>query len=119
MKKYLWLAALGIVVVLVFILLKGKGASPEGIILYYGDTCPHCEVVDAFIRENKMHEKIVFTEKEVFQDKKNAYELGKKATLCGLSTDQIVVPLLWTGTGCLIGEQDIEQFLTVRSLPRL
>jgi len=34
---------------------------PEGIILFYGEGCPHCKVVDDFITENKIEDKVKFS----------------------------------------------------------
>lgn len=81
-------------------------------ILFYMDGCPHCKVVEDFIKENKVNEKISFQEKEVSGNKENARELTEKAKICGLATDSIGVPFLWDGSQCLVGDKDIIDFLT-------
>jgi hypothetical protein len=85
-----------------------KSASTE-IILFYGNGCPHCALVEKFLIDNKVAEKIAIAQKEVYSDQVNAALLGDKAHACGLDTNSIGVPFLWDGpTGkCLVGDQDI------------
>jgi len=80
------------------------------IILFYGDGCPHCKIVEEFIENNNIKNKISFAQKEVYNNKKNADELVGKAKICGIPTDSIGVPFLWDGTKCLVGDQDIVDF---------
>jgi len=90
-----------------FFLARGSGPAESGIILYWGIGCPHCEKVEEFLQANKVEQVIEITKKEVYQNQKNAYEMGKHAGVCGLPTDSVAVPLLWTGQQCLIGDVDI------------
>jgi glutaredoxin len=80
------------------------------IILFYGDGCPHCAIVEEYIKENNINDKISFAQKEVYYNQNNAKELEVKAKICGLETDSIGVPFLWDGEKCLIGDQDIINF---------
>ncbi len=80
------------------------------IILFYGDGCPHCAIVEEYINKNNVQNKISFTQKEVYYNQSNAKELEAKAKICGLPTDSIGVPFLWNGEKCLIGDQDIINF---------
>ncbi len=114
-KKILIPAILFIAVVLVAVIMivKDNGGGPKSessIILYYGDGCPHCAIVDEFIKENKVEEKVSYEKKEVFNNKENADELTGRAKACGLPTDSIGVPFLWDGSQCLIGDVDIINF---------
>lgn len=83
------------------------GQESGGTILYYGDGCPHCAVVEEFIETNH----ITLEQKEVYNNRANARELGERAQACGLPTDNIGVPFLWHDGECLVGDQDIIQFL--------
>lgn len=85
------------------------------IILFYGDGCPHCVKVEEFIKENKVDEKISFEQKEVYHNKNNANELAAKAEICGLPTDSIGVPFLWSGSKCFVGDRDIIEFFKQQS----
>jgi len=80
-----------------------------GIILFYGNGCPHCAAVEKYLSDNNVTSKIAFDQKEVFSNQANADLLGDKAHSCGLNTDNIGVPFLWDGpTGkCYIGDTDV------------
>ena len=80
------------------------------IIFFYGDGCPHCAKVEEYFKENNVQNKISFTQKEVYYNKNNASELASKAKICGLTTNSIGVPFLWTGKKCLIGDENIINF---------
>lgn len=89
---------------------KEENQSTSQIILFYGDGCPHCKIVEEYINENNIQNKISFIQKEVYYNQNNASELETKAKICGLPTDSIGVPFLWDGERCLIGDQDIIDF---------
>ena len=93
--------------------IKKVPTTPESsnqLIFFYGDKCPHCAIVEKYFKENKIEEKIQFSQKEVYSNKNNAKELEAKAKACGISTDSIGVPFLWDGEKCLIGDEDIINF---------
>jgi glutaredoxin len=89
---------------------KNSQTEKSRIILFYGKGCPHCALVEKYINENKIQDKISFAQKEVYYNQSNAKELEAKAKICGLPTDAIGVPFLWDGEKCLIGDQDIINF---------
>ena len=89
---------------------KEENQQTNKVILFYGDGCPHCAIVEKYIEENKIKDKISFAQKEVYYNQSNAKELEEKAKICGLPTDSIGVPFLWNGEKCLIGDQDIIDF---------
>jgi len=80
------------------------------IILFYGDGCPHCAIVEEYVSENNIESKLLFTKKEVYYNNQNSDELVVKAKICGIPTDSIGVPFLWDGAKCLVGDQDIIEF---------
>ncbi len=80
------------------------------IILFYGDGCPHCKIVEEYIEKNNIKEKISITQKEIYYNKINSNELVEKAKICGLPTNSIGVPFLFDGKKCYIGDQDIINF---------
>lgn len=81
------------------------------LIFYYGDTCPHCHIVDNYIKNNRISQKLNITNKEVYNNQDNADELRAKAKLCGIPDNALGVPLLWNGRDCLVGDQPIIDFL--------
>lgn len=81
-------------------------ASP--MILFYSDSCPHCQKVEQYITDNGLRQKLKFRELEVSQNQTNAQTLERKARGCGLSTDQGVgIPFFFDGQKCYQGDTDI------------
>jgi glutaredoxin len=88
-----------------------KKSLSDEMIFYYGDTCPHCQKVEEYVAQNNVQEKVPFEKKEVYNNEENAKELARTAQQCGLEKSKIgVVPLLWTGKNCLVGDKDIIAF---------
>ena len=79
----------------------------EEIVLYYGETCPHCKIVEAYIANNNFTLKSKIVNKEVFNDKANANELEERARTCSIPNNEIGVPLLWYKNRCYVGDQSI------------
>ncbi len=104
------IAVIAFLTVVFFIARSSGNALPSGMVLYYGDGCPHCANVEAFVQENNVESKVSFVRKEVYLNKSNARELGRVAKQCDLPTDSIAVPLFWTATQCLTGDKDIIAF---------
>jgi glutaredoxin len=84
----------------------------KGIVLFYGEGCPHCAKVEQFIKENRIKEKITFKEKEVYFNKENARQLVEVAKKCGFNENEIGVPFLWDGENqkCIVGDEPIINF---------
>ena len=86
--------------------------SEKTSIFFYGNTCPHCEDVEEWMKENKIEEKIEIVKKEVYDDNANALELSRAAKSCGMDASSIGVPFLYTPEGkCLVGTPDIISYL--------
>jgi len=88
---------------------SGTSAQESQMILFYGDTCPHCQALEEWILENKISDSISFERKEVYNNEDNRNLLIEKAGTCGIA-DNIGVPFLWTGSDCIVGDEPIEQF---------
>lgn len=84
------------------------------IVLYVGDGCPHCALVEKYLSDNNVAAKIPYTQKEVFNDSNNAKELVLRAQTCGISSDSIGVPLLWDGATCHVGDQPVIDFFKAK-----
>jgi hypothetical protein len=85
---------------------NNQNAGPEGIILFYGDGCSHCKIVEDFILQNKIEDKVKFTRLEVWNNKDNAYLLAQKAATCGIKTTDVGIPFVWDGNTCIFGDDD-------------
>jgi len=87
---------------------SNKPGAEAGPILFYGEGCPHCALVDKYIADNGLKNKLAFTELEVFNNQANADLMAAKARGCGLDTSQnLGVPFFFTGDKCLEGDQEI------------
>lgn len=87
--------------------------SKGAVILYYGITCPHCEIVKEWL-DNKpgIKKKSRLEMKEVYQNKNNSRELVEKAAECQIDErDGIGVPFLYDNGECIVGDQPIIDYL--------
>jgi glutaredoxin len=82
------------------------------IILFYGDGCPHCLKVEAFLEEKNASQKISYETKEVWNDSANRELMMEKVKACQMNSANIGVPFLWDGENgkCLIGEDQVMEF---------
>lgn len=87
--------------------------DPNAIVYYYGEGCPHCKVIQEFIDANKIGEKVSFTKKEVWSNRENAREMGRRAKACGVQPEGMGVPFVYGGDGkCYVGEPDVRKFFS-------
>lgn len=93
---------------LTYALIKKQPAQ----ILFYSDTCPHCQIVEQYIKDNNVKNYLAFRELEVSTNPANAQLLTKKAAGCGLPTDSLGVPFFFDGNNCLVGDQDIIKYFS-------
>ncbi len=104
-KKYIPIILIGGIIILISLMAIFK---KSGAILFYGETCPHCKIVEEYMLENGTREKLEFKELEVYNNKSNAALLTQTAKNCGLDTATgIGVPFFYDGEKCLIGDADI------------
>ncbi|MFA6423734.1 MAG: hypothetical protein WCV83_00275 [Candidatus Magasanikbacteria bacterium] len=88
---------------------------PKESILFFGDGCPHCKIVDDFVVTNKVHDKVQFTTKEVWNNQDNAILMTKIWKQCGLSTvDGMGVPFYWDGANCYNGQDEIINYFKTK-----
>jgi hypothetical protein len=89
----------------------------DELILFYGDGCPHCKIVEDYIAANNLDKKLNIQKKEVWYDKDNATELQEKGTTCGIAADNLGVPLLFdtTTNKCYVGEVDVKDLLNIKA----
>ena len=86
------------------------------IIFFYGEECPHCKIVEEYFSKNNTAEKIQFSQREVYHNKNNAALMVEKAKLCGISEENLGVPMLWTkDKNCFFGDRDIIDFFNKKT----
>lgn len=78
-------------------------------ILFYGNGCPHCAIVEDYLK--KTDYKFNLEQKEVYYNEKNQKEIVAKAKICGIPENQIGVPFLWHNNQCILGDKPIIDFL--------
>lgn len=121
-KKIVAILALALILAVGFVYfgLKDGGQTgaddPLAIVYYWGDGCPHCKVVSDFLEANNIADKVSFEKKEVWSDKKNAAEMGRRAKACDITPEGMGVPFVYGGNGkCYIGAPDVIDFFKVKS----
>ncbi|MDD4409762.1 MAG: hypothetical protein PHW52_03885 [Candidatus Pacebacteria bacterium] len=82
----------------------------ESLVLYYGNTCPHCKIVEKYIEDNSLRETMKIVDKEIHDDK-NLGELNERASICGISSSSIGIPFLWSEGRCYVGDEEIINYL--------
>ncbi len=87
-------------------------AAEDGIIIYYGVTCPHCKDVDEWIEREQAEQLLGIEQKEVYENRDNATELTQVAISCGFDTQRGVgVPFMYANGDCYIGKIEIVDYL--------
>lgn len=91
--------------------------DPNAIVYYWGDGCPHCKVVSDFLDANpQVAEKVSFEKKEVWSNKANASEMGRRAKVCNINQEGMGVPFLYGGDGkCYVGQVEVIDFFKTKS----
>lgn len=84
-----------------------KVEIPEGLILFYGQDCPHCKNVEDYMSENSIEDKVKVTKLEVYYNEDNQNILAQVVKKCNISPSQVGVPLLYDGKACAIGDGPI------------
>lgn len=101
---------------------KDKTITPESnqpqnnqsvLILFYGEGCPHCLVVERYIEENEVTEKIDLQMKEVWGNEENHSLMMEKVKVCRLDNKSVGVPFLWDSgnSKCLMGDRNVINYL--------
>ena len=87
----------------------------QKMILFYSYTCPHCKTVEDFINQYHVAQKINFDSKEVSQNQHNVVIFSNVAQkYCHITASNLVVPLFWTGSKCIIGDQPIIHYFKTK-----
>lgn len=88
--------------------------SDSPIVFYFGYNCPHCKIVEKYLVDNKVSEKVRFSMKEVYKNPANTEEAFAKAALCGIDKKNLGVPFLWDGEKCYRGDAEIINFFKAK-----
>ena len=91
---------------------KQPADDPNAIVYYYGEGCPHCKEVSEFLDANNIAEKVSFEKKEVWGDKQNAREMGRRAKVCNIQPSGMGVPFVYANGQCFVGTPDVKKFFS-------
>jgi hypothetical protein len=82
------------------------------IIIYYTSLqCPDCKEVENFLKDNKIEGKIEIEKKDILGNINNTNESVDKAKFCkGDNPYPFVYPLLWDGSKCFFGKDEVINF---------
>jgi len=89
-----------------------KTTPGADITLYYGYNCPHCKLVEEYIIDKNIDQKVQFDMKEVYKIRANATDMEAKAKICNIPTTEMGVPFLFDAKTkkCLTGDVTIKEF---------
>ena len=85
----------------------GRNRNSNQALFFYGNTCPHCKVVEEYMKDNQIEKIIPLRKFEVYKNPINAQILQDKAKQCGINDQEVGVPLLWKDGKCYVGEEKI------------
>lgn len=114
-RDYLALALIFALVVLILLLILRPSSPPIDIdftyqngtvLFYYGESCPHCRLVENYIYENNLDAKLTIISKEVYANQSNQDEIFYVAGLCKINHNMLGVPLIFYNGNCFIGDVD-------------
>ena len=88
-----------------------KNNAPSGLIFFYGDSCPHCKIVEQYMSDNQVDEVLTINKLEVYNNRDNAALMTERAKACGLDSKSLGVPLLVDGNKCFMGDQEAIDYL--------
>jgi len=82
--------------------------SPDTMLYFWSETCPHCKNVADFLSTWPNTNKLKLDKREVSKNQANGLLLTQKAAACGLPSDSVGVPLLVTlDNKCLTGDTPV------------
>ena len=112
-KKYWPLIIIAVVIIFAGAIILAKQQS--AMILFYSDSCSHCQIVEKYITDNGIDAKLDFQKKEVSRSQANATLLERKARQCGLDVTQgLSVPFFFDGSRCYAGDQEIIAYFNTK-----
>lgn len=93
-------------------------STPDAdIIIFYGETCPHCKKVNEYIIANNIDKVVKLQHLEVYKNSGNLELMKQKLEQCkNLSdADKGGVPFMYASDTCLVGDQPIIDYLKTKA----
>ena len=115
MKKIFPIAVVGVIILVVYLIFFRVERIDKGEkILYVSEQCNTCQSLEESIDDKKFDKKFKITVKDINKDN-NKQDLAEKAKQCSVNEENIVLPFLWNGNGCNIGETNIIKFFEMKA----
>lgn len=86
-------------------------SATEQPILFWGTTCPYCEIVKNSIVEQGLDKKIDIVQLEIYENADNVEILKEKVGICGIDSNSVPIPMLFVENKCFTGVDPILQQL--------
>ena len=101
----------------IWVFTQVRPSLPNKPTLYVTQNCPHCQNVKTYIQKNQVHTQFDFDEKQLNAHSRDIRELVRVMRFCGYQTNQLPIPVLWTGNTqkCIVGEKNIISFFDKKS----
>jgi len=107
-KKKISIIVIFIVLIAVGALIyPGRNRNINQALFFYGNSCPYCKAVEAYMADNQIEAVVSMRKFEVSGNPINAQILKDKAKQCEINEQEIGIPLLWKDGICYIGEDQI------------
>jgi len=118
-------AVVSVIIIGLYLLVAAKDARDAPVVptvlmgnnamtLYYGETCPHCKIVNDWLATHNADSRLSIEHKEVYSSPANAEALGAAAKACGLPDESIGVPFLAVNGKCIVGDELIIKYLNAQ-----
>lgn len=104
--KTIKLLTITIFLTLLFTFKPQVAKAESSLILFWGDGCPHCEIVKEQIKEKGYDQKITIGYKEIYNNNDNAKLFDDKIKECGISQYNAGVPMVYSNGTCWMGENE-------------
>lgn len=81
---------------------------------FYETTCPNCKIVEEFMTQNKIEEKITLEKIEI-SSAVNSKKLVEVAKKCNIATANTGIPLLYADGKCYEGRVEVIKYLSEKA----
>ncbi len=84
--------------------------ATDPVILFYGEECPHCKDLEAWMEEKGVFDLVTVERREVWNNAANLAMMQEKAKECELS-GQLGVPFTYHKGKCIMGDAPARKYL--------
>ena len=85
--------------------------APAPPIIFWGRGCPHCGIVNDFIKKHNLDNLLSLDHKEIYTNPENAQEFNRICEEHSIGLLDRGVPMMYTEGQCIIGDQPIIKYL--------